>query len=158
MHTNPGACRGFFSGYGEKDFMNDPAILLPIMALVGWSFVVLLTIPFRRFRAAFQGKVSELDFRYGESKRVPGDVRLSNRNFMNLLEAPVLFYVVCMVHYVSSGMSERFVTLAWIYVALRIVHSLIHLSYNKVMHRLIAFAASNVVVIVMWGLLLRTLS
>jgi hypothetical protein len=137
--------------------MNDPAILLPVMTLVGWTFIVLLNIPFRRFRAAFQGKVTEVDFRYGESKRVPGDVSLPNRNFMNLLEVPLLFYVVCLVFYVSGTMSERFVTLAWVFVALRIVHSLIHLSYNKVMHRLIAFAASNIVVIVMWSMLLRAL-
>ncbi len=137
--------------------MNDPAILLPVMALVGWTFVVLLNIPFRRFRAAFQGKVSEGDFSYGESRRVPGDVSLPNRNFMSLLEVPVLFYVVCFVFYVSGAMSERFVALAWAYVALRIIHSLIHLSYNKVIHRLIAFAASNVVVIVMWSMMLLAL-
>lgn len=137
--------------------MNNTAILLPVMTLVGWTFVVLLLIPFRRFRAAFQGKVSELDFRYGESKRVPGEVSLSNRNFMNLLEVPVLFYIVCLVFYVSGAAIASFMTLAWSYVALRVVHSLIHLSYNKVMHRLIAFAASNIVVIVMWTLLLRAL-
>jgi hypothetical protein len=137
--------------------MNDPAILLPVMTLVGWTFAVLLLIPFRRFRAAFQGKVSELDFRYGESKRVPGEVSLSNRNFMNLVEVPLLFYVVCLVFYVSGAAIASFMALAWSYVALRVVHSLIHLSYNKVMHRLSAFAASNVVLIVMWTLLLRTL-
>ena len=42
------------------------------------------------------------------------------------------------------------VAIAWTYVALRIVHSLIHLTYNHVMHRLAAFTASNVALVVLW--------
>jgi hypothetical protein len=42
--------------------------------------------------------------------------------------------------------------LAWIYVGLRVVHSAIHLSYNRVTHRLIPFALSNGVLSVIWGL------
>jgi len=48
-------------------------------------------------------------------------------------------------------------SLAWVYVALRIAHSLVHVSYNKVMHRLALFAISNVVVSVMWWVLLYRL-
>lgn len=77
--------------------MNSSAILLPVMILVGWTLVVLLNIPFRRFRAIARRQVSAEDFRYGESARVPPPVSLPNRNFMNLLEVPVLFYVVCYV-------------------------------------------------------------
>ena len=40
--------------------------------------------------------------------------------------------------------------LAWAYVACRALHSLIHLTYNNVLHRLAAFAASNVVLLVIW--------
>ncbi|MES2603881.1 MAG: MAPEG family protein [Pseudomonadota bacterium] len=137
--------------------MGHTAIFLPVMALVGWTFVVLLTIPFRRFRAAFKGEVTAADFRNGESRRVPLEVSLANRNFMNLLEAPVLFYVVCFIYYLTNAPIASFVTLAWIFVGLRVVHSLIHLIYNNVMHRLVAYAASNVVLIVLWLLLLRTL-
>lgn len=41
--------------------------------------------------------------------------------------------------------------LAWAYVALRAVHSVIHITYNGVTHRLVAFALSNVVLIALWG-------
>jgi len=64
--------------------------------------VVLLLIPFRRFRAAFAGQVGAGDFRYGESARVPGEVSIPNRNYMNLLELPVLFYIVCVLDYVTG--------------------------------------------------------
>ncbi len=69
---------------------------------------------------------------------------------MNLLQVPVLFYVVCFTMFLAQGVTESFVDLAWGYVALRVLHSLVHLTYNKVKHRLLLFAASNVVVVVMW--------
>jgi len=41
-------------------------------------------------------------------------------------------------------------TLAWLYVASRIAHSLVHLTYNNVIHRLAAFSASNLVLLLLW--------
>jgi hypothetical protein len=71
---------------------------------------------------------------------------------MNLLEAPVLVYVVCLLLYVSATASLHAVYLAWAYVALRLVHSAIHLSYNKVLHRFLVFGASYAVLIALWVL------
>jgi len=131
--------------------MSHDLILLPMGALALLTFLVLLFVPVRRFRAAFAGQVGAGDFRYGESSRVPGEVSIPNRNYMNLLELPVLFYVVCVLNYITSptviGLT---LALAWAYVGLRVMHSLIHLTYNNVMHRLAAFAASNFVLMAMW--------
>ncbi len=69
---------------------------------------------------------------------------------MNLLELPMLFYVVCLVLSVTAGASRLAVFVAWAYVALRIVHSLIHLTYNHVLHRLFAFTLSNVALVSLW--------
>src|ERR1700756_127281 len=111
--------------------MPHEQILLPVGALALLTFLVLMLIPFRRFRAAFAGEVGAGDFRYGESARVPGEVSIPNRNYMNLLELPVLFYVVCVLNYVSGPVvSGTTLTLAWLYVALRALHSAIHLTYN----------------------------
>jgi len=137
--------------------MTDTAILAPVAALVGWTLFVLLFVPFRRFRAAFAGKVSARDFKFGESVNVPGDVVIPNRNFMNLLEAPVLFYVVCIALYVMHKSDPGTVTLAWVYFGLRVVHSLVHLTYNHVMHRLVVYAASTVVLVTLWFRLLAAL-
>ena len=71
---------------------------------------------------------------------------------MNLLELPLLFYVVCVVLYVTSGASRLAVYVAWAYVVLRVVHSLIHLSYNHVLHRLAAFTLSNVSLVSLWAI------
>jgi hypothetical protein len=126
-------------------------ILLPMGGLALLTFAVLLLIPFRRFRAAFAGQVGAGDFRYGESARVPGEVSIPNRNYMNLLELPMLFYVVCVLNYVTSPtVSAGTLALAWLYVGFRTLHSLIHLTYNNVMHRLALFVASNVVLASLW--------
>jgi hypothetical protein len=126
------------------------AIFYPVIALVALSFAVLLLIPYARFKAAFAGRVKAKDFRYGESANVPGDVSLPNRNFMNLLEMPLLFYVVCIVFYVTQAVDSIALTLAWLYVALRAAHSLVHLTYNNVLHRLAVYAASSVVLLALW--------
>ena len=121
-----------------------------MVALAGLTFIVLLLIPAARFGAAARGQVTARDFRYGESANVPGEVSLPNRNLMNLLELPVLFYVVCLAFYVTATADTRALHLAWAYVALRALHSLIHLTYNNVFHRLTAYAASNVALIALW--------
>ncbi len=138
--------------------MSDTSILFPVMGLVGWTFAVLLLIPFQRFRAAFRRQVVVDDFKFGESPNVPPDVSIPNRNYMNLLEAPVLFYVACLTLYVTKTADAVTLSLAWTYVALRVVHSVVHLTYNKVAHRLVFFAASNFVLTVVWIRLFIALS
>jgi hypothetical protein len=131
--------------------MPHELILLPMGALALLTFLVLLLIPIRRFRAAFAGHVGAADFKYGESARVPLGVTIPNRNYMNLLELPMLFYVVCVLNYVTSPtVATLTLGLAWLYVALRAVHSAIHLTYNNVMHRLVVFVAGNVVLATLW--------
>lgn len=132
-------------------------ILYPMVALAALTFTVLLLIPIRRFRAGFAGQLHYDDFKYGESARVPPYVALPNRNMMNLLELPVLFYVACLAHVVLGQADARALALAWMYVVLRVAHSVIHLTYNRVQHRLVAYAASNVVLIMLWTNLLRAL-
>ena len=130
--------------------MQNPALLYPIFALAAWTGLVLMLIPVTRIRAARKREVVAKDFRYGESASVPGHVSIPNRNYMNLLELPVLFYVVCLLLFVTNNHSALAVQLAWAFVALRVLHSLIHLSYNNVIHRLTAFALSNTVLVIMW--------
>ena len=134
------------------------SILFPIVALATLTFAVLLLIPVRRFRAGMAGQVVFDDFRYGESARVPSEVAIPNRNMMNLLELPVLFYVACLAYFVTERVNDPALVLAWAYVGLRLAHSAIHVTYNRVRDRLIAFAASNVVLVMLWTNLLRALS
>ena len=132
--------------------MPQDVIFGPVGALTLLTFVVLGLIPFRRFRAAAAGQVTSSDFKLGESRRVPPHVAVVNRAYMNLLEAPLLFYVASLMYFVAGRVDQTTLTGAWIYVALRAIHSLIQVTYNNVLHRLTAFAVSNLVLIAYWGL------
>jgi hypothetical protein len=133
--------------------MRTAEILYPVLALAAWTGLVLLLIPIARFRAGFRRQATANDYKFGESASVPPEVTIPNRNYMNLLEAPVLFYVACVLLFVTFGVTAAAVVLAWLYVALRIVHSVIHLTYNRVQHRLVAFAISNGVLVALWAIL-----
>ena len=132
--------------------MPQETIFAPMGALALLTFTVLGLIPLRRFRAAFAGQVGPDDFKFGESRRVPGHVSIPNRNYMNLLELPMLFYVGGLMYYVAGKVDGVALAVAWTYVALRAIHSVIHVTYNNVMHRLAVFALSNVVLGVFWVL------
>ncbi len=130
--------------------MRNPAMLYPMFALAAWTLVVLLLLPIARARSARRREIVVDDFKYGESAAVPAAVSIPNRNYMNLLELPMLFYVVCLILYVTAGASTLAIALASAFVALRVVHSLIHLSYNRVMHRLTAFTLANIALVSLW--------
>ena len=72
-------------------------------------------------------------------------------NYRNLFEMPVLFYALCVLLVVLNKADGTYVTLAWLFVALRFAHSAIHCSYNNVNHRFIAFGTSTVLVWAMWA-------
>ena len=130
--------------------MNQLDIFTPMCALVLLTFLIMLLIPVRRFRAAFAKEVTPDDFALGESSRVPGHVALANRNYMNLLELPVLFYVLCLALFVTNEVTDTFEMMAWAYVIFRIAHSIVHVTYNNVYHRLACFACSNITLLAMW--------
>jgi hypothetical protein len=122
------------------------------------TLFVLLLIPYQRAKALFLKQIEVDDFKLGESKNVPAVVSIPNRNYMNLLELPILFYVVCLTMFITQFVTPVVVGLAWGYVASRTVHSLIHLTYNKVFHRLAAFVLSNFFLVALWALLTLNLS
>ena len=74
----------------------------------------------------------------------------TTRNFNNLFEVPTLFYAGGAVYLVLDQAGQLPIISAWIFVAARVMHSIIHLSYNNVLHRLVIFAIGNLSVLVIW--------
>jgi hypothetical protein len=72
-------------------------------------------------------------------------------NFRNLFEVPVLFYVLCIALAVTGASTPGFVTAAWAYVILRALHSLIHVTYNRVNHRFLVYVSSTLLLFGMWA-------
>jgi len=71
-------------------------------------------------------------------------------NFRNLFEVPVLFYLLCIALALTGGSTPGFVAAAWGYVGLRALHSLVHVTYNRVRHRFLAYVASTLLLFGMW--------
>ncbi len=58
--------------------------------------------------------------------------------------------MVCLLFYVAVLPTPTAIWLAWAYVGLRALHGVVHLTYDRVIHRLVLFAASNGVLVVLW--------
>lgn len=74
-------------------------------------------------------------------------------NFRNLFELPVLFYLAVVVAAQTGRVGTAVLVLAWLFVALRVLHSWIQCTYNKVMHRFRVYVAGGMVLWVLWGVL-----
>ena len=125
-------------------------ILWPMLAMAALTFIVLSLVPMFRVGDARAGRVATNDFKMGESDKVPEATRLYNRNYMNLLELPVLFYVVCCILYMTDTLRTEELWLAWAFVGFRALHSLIHLTSNAVLLRLSMFSLAAFSLMATW--------
>jgi hypothetical protein len=71
-------------------------------------------------------------------------------NFRNLFETPVLFYALVACAIAVSHVPPWLVIGAWCYFGLRVAHSLIHCTYNRVMHRLAIYGLSFGLLVALW--------
>jgi hypothetical protein len=72
------------------------------------------------------------------------------RAYMNLLELPVLFYVVCLLMLSTGRFDSVQVSLAWLFVVTRYVHAFIYIGFNHVPIRLAAFLTGFFTLAVIW--------
>ena len=75
---------------------------------------------------------------------IPADRNTPSENLINLFELPVLFYLTCIYLYVANQVDAAYLTLAYCFLIFRMGHSLIHCTYNKVMHRFVFYMLSSV--------------
>jgi len=120
--------------------MLHSSILAPVVALVLWSFVMGAWLYATRIPAITKGKIVYDPHRPAEEfhAQLPAQVRWKADNYNNLMEQPTL------------GAGEGLNTgLAWLYVGLRIAHSLVQAIVNVVMLRFAIFMAASFVLLVM---------
>ncbi len=129
-------------------------ILLPIFAMFVLAGVV--TVLMLRERVAEMKERRIHPQTVASSSQMVGVLKNTRAadNYKNLFEMPVFFYVLCLAALVTRQVGMTLLVLAWAYVGLRLVHSVIHMGYNKVMHRFYVFALSNGVLIALWGVFL----
>ena len=133
--------------------MNTTAILYPMVALLWWSIAISMLMFYRRLKLTLKPS----DYALGDPSDLPPYASLPNRNFINLFETPVLFYISSTVLFVIGSVNSLIVGLAWSYVGLRMIHTLIHVTYNNVTHRSAVFWFSMVVIIALVGVMTKAL-
>lgn len=131
-------------------------LVFPMCAMVLLTVVVLGIMFRRRVSAVRTGQVKLAHFKTFSVGEVPEDALQASRHFTNLFEVPVLFYVACVVGMILPVQSTLFLGLAWLFVVARGVHAAIHLTRNKVFHRMRAFFTSVVIMVAMWITILVT--
>jgi hypothetical protein len=132
-------------------------ILYPTFALAGLTFICVFRLGLLRFSAIRSGEIDGRYFRLYRGYDEPADLRVLSRHVVNLYEAPVLFYAVSIIAFVTETVSTLILALAWIYVLLRYAHSYVHLTSNKVIYRFRLFALSQIVLLVLWTAVLTGL-
>jgi hypothetical protein len=120
----------------------------PIVALVLWSFVMWAWLYATRIPAMSRAKI-ELDPRKGRAllDELPPEVNWKADNYNHLMEQPTLFYAVALVLAMTDGGDRLNGWLAWVYVALRVVHSLIQATVNLIPARFGVFMAGSLVLL-----------
>ncbi len=127
------------------------SLVLASASLVFLTFLVGLRLVYVRVREMRERRISPQSVATsGERAARLADSRASD-NFNHLFEVPVLFYALTATALAIGHIPDWLPVLAWLFVVLRVLHSLIQCSYNKVMHRFPVFLAGFAVVIVMWA-------
>jgi hypothetical protein len=125
----------------------------PLFAMVCLTFAVMLLTLVQRIRAVRRGDVSPKYFKLVQGE-APEYMLKPARHFSNLFETPVLFYAAGVLAIVTYRETPLMLGVAWVYVITRLAHALIHLTYNHVIHRLLAFMLSCICIFIMWLLLI----
>ena len=133
--------------------MDSRLIFLPALAMAVLTFVVWWRMYFMRIGEMKRERIHPQSVATSaEMAARVKDTRAAD-NFRNLFELPVLFYMALVVAALTGQVNIATVGLAWLFVALRILHSAIHCTYNKVMHRFSVYLAGGLALWALWSVL-----
>lgn len=133
--------------------MIGAAILQPVVALLAWTMVMWLWMYATRLPAIgrhLPDKSPGADVGWTGAKleaALPREVQWKAHNYNHLHEAPTLFYAAALVLAITGEGDGLNATLAWVYVALRVAHSLWQATVNRVAVRFVLFALSSLLLI-----------
>jgi hypothetical protein len=129
--------------------MTPVELLTPVLILICWTLVMWLWMYATRIPAMQAAQIHPDEARhphtYGD--RLPPNVRAAADNYNHLHEQPTLFYALMLFAAATGSTSSLLLNLAYLYVGLRVVHSLIQVLVSKVMPRFMIFVISTLALI-----------
>lgn len=130
--------------------VDQQAIIYPVFALVALTFVIAIWMGKLRVEAVKRGDLNPGYYALNRGGKVPDYLAKVSQNYDNLLELPILFYVLAALLYVTNKVEVAQVAMAWLFVATRYIHSYIHTTSNHLRPRMRVFTTSGVLLIAMW--------
>ena len=124
------------------------SLLLPMLAQIGWTFLLYAWLTIARQRAVQRGEAEYARFAHGEE---PHDVARITRNLANQFELPVIFYPVVVLLVATKNVTTIDIIAAWVFVAGRVVHTLVQTLTDNVPLRGQVFLINFAAVIVLVG-------
>ena len=123
-------------------------ILAPIVAMVAWSLVMWVWMYATRIPAMNAAKIDTMNLVGGSGedlrKAIPPQAQWPADNYNHLMEQPTLFYAIALVLALLGTGGGVNLMIAWAYVALRVAHSLVQATFNRVIIRFAIFSLSTV--------------
>jgi hypothetical protein len=121
-------------------------MLEPVVALVAWSMVMWAWMYGTRLPAMRAARIKpDPNAPRGEQvSKLPPAVRWKADNYNHLMEQPTIFYALVISLALMGEGGEANIFFAWAYVAIRVAHSLVQASFNKIEVRFLLFVLSNV--------------
>lgn len=129
--------------------MQHSQILAPVVALVCWSLVMWAWMYATRIPAMRRMNIV-LDPTLPSGtlmSTLPAEVRWKADNYNHLMEQPTIFYAIALALAMLGGGDGLNAQIAWGYVILRVVHSLVQATVNNIMVRFSVFALSTLCLI-----------
>lgn len=133
-------------------------ILSPVLALITWSLVMWIWMYATRIPAMQKAKIDPQEAVRTRTLALPGPAQWPADNYNHLMEQPTIFYALAFFVYLAGTESALNVALAWAYVGLRIIHSMIQATVNIVTMRFLVFSLATlclVAIVVEQGLRLH---
>ncbi|WP_051988530.1 MAPEG family protein [Bosea sp. UNC402CLCol] len=125
-------------------------LVYPALAMIFWIFVVGVILCVRRKNAFTSGEVRPDEVSVS-TERYPVPARLASANFSNQFELPVVFFALIMLAIQVAATSYVMAALAWIFVASRVVHTLIHIGPNQLPLRGAVYGVGAIALLCMWA-------
>jgi hypothetical protein len=133
--------------------MNQNSIFLPFVAVMLLTMIVWIYMYSRRIPFILRSKPTPQQLTPGEFARLsPPRVSNPSDNLKNLFELPTVFYAVALYLYVAQRVDATYLTAAWIFFGGRVLHSIVHCSFNFVPLRFWLYAISAVA---LWFMVVR---
>ncbi len=131
--------------------MENSPMLQPMVALILWTMLIWLWMYVTRIPAMNKAKIDSANLVGSKGSDLdallPPQIQWKAHNYNHLLAEPTLFYAISVVLILSGQDFGLNLTIAWIYVGLRVLHSLIQVTINRVIFRFAVFALSSLCII-----------